>query len=198
MARVGGHRWKIGLAVAAGLAACGGPRFAPGNGPDPVATVRALPPQPLDEVLVAEVAGVSPTDTTVRFAAAEGRTVLLRHSPPDNAIFAIVAVPPDSGASDSVTVTLRSSPGRYGLVIGAEPRLPGGGTITFSYAIHFQAPSTLAGSRYRDARDYARWLGIGRVVDGDRLQFLAFSHPAGDQLRAPLDGPGSYLVAAPR
>ncbi len=93
---------------------------------------------------------------------------------------------------------MQPSPGRYGLVLTASPRLPTGGTITFSYAIHFQAPSTLDTSRYRDARDYARWLGIGRVLDGDRLRFLAFSHPANDMLRAPLDGQGTYLVAAPR
>jgi len=180
------------------IAACGGPRYAPGNGPDPVATVQALPPQPLDRVLILEQAGASPSDTVFRFAAGLGRTILVRHAPPDNAIFAIVAIPPDSGAADSITVTLQPSPGRYGLALTASPRLPSGGTITFSYAVHFQAPSTLDTSRYRDARDYARWLGIGRVLDGDRVRFLAFSHPAADMLRAPLNGQGVYVVAAPR
>ncbi len=180
------------------LAGCGGNQFTQGGGPDPVATVRGLPPQPPDQLLVLDQGGVSPGDTTVRFAAGSGRIILLRHAAPDNAIFAILAVPPDSGATDSITVTLRPSPGRYGLSVAATPRLPDGGMLTFSYAIHFLAPSTLPESRYRDARDYAQWLGIGRQLDDGRVRFLEFIHPGADMLRAPLDGEGLYLVAAPR
>lgn len=148
-------------------------------------------------MLVLEQAGISPTDTVVRFAAASGRRVLLRHAPPDNAVFAVVDLPPDSSASDSITLTLRPTPGRYGLSVVAAPRLPSGGRITFSYAIHFRAPP-LDSSRYRGEVAYAQWLGIGRLTESDRLTFLPSRRPAADMVRAAMDEPGVYLVAAPR
>jgi hypothetical protein len=155
-----------------------------------------MAPQPLAQLLILEQAGISPSDTTVRFAAASGRTVLMRHAPPDNAIFAIVAIAPDSGATDSVTLSLRPVPGRYGLAVQATPRLPGG-TISFSYAVHFRAPS-LEGSRYLGEFQYAQWLGVGRLTAAEVLTFLPFTQPAADMLRAPMTAPGEYLVAAPR
>ena len=180
--------------VAAG---CGGPQFQPGAQPDPTNTLPALPPQPLDQVLILEQAGIAPSDTVVTFGADRGRRVLMRHAPPDNAIFAIVDFPPDSGATDSITVTLRPVPGRYGLVVSASPRLPPRGSATFSYAIHFLAPP-LEGSRYPSEITYSQWLGIGRLTGNDRLTFLPFSRPATDMVRAALTEPGEYLVAAPR
>lgn len=185
------------MALALITAGCGGPQFAPGGQPDPTTTLPALPPQPLDQVLILEQEGISPTDTVVRFDAASGRRVLLRHAPPDNAVFAVVDLPPDSSASDSITLTLRPTPGRYGLAVSAVPRLPSGGSITFSYAIHFRAPS-LDSSRYRGDVGYAQWLGVGRLTDPDRLTFLPYRRPAADMLRAPMAEPGEYLVAAPR
>lgn len=178
---------------------CSKRQFTPGSGPDPVTVVSNLPPQPLDQVLVLEVSGVSPTDTTVRFAARAGRTVLLRHAPPDNAVFAIVSIPPDSAATDEITLTLHPLPGQYGLRVQAAPRLPPDATVAFSYAVHFQAPSTLPGSRYAGTTAYSQWLGIGRLdPDGRELRFLAFTRPAADMVRAPAAQPGEYLVAAPR
>lgn len=177
--------------------ACGGPQFQPGDQPDPTTTLPAMPPQPLDQVLILEQAGISPSDTVVTFDAAAGRRVLLRHAPPDNAIFAIVDIPPDSGATDAITLTLSPVPGRYGLVIAATPRLPPRGSATFSYAIHFLAPS-LDGTRYAGEVAYSQWLGIGRMTAPDRLTFLPFSRPATDMVRASLTEPGEYLVAAPR
>lgn len=179
------------------MVGCGGPQFAPGNQPDPATTLPAMGPQPLAQVVILEQSGISPSDTTVRFAASRGRTVVLRHAPPDNAIFAIVQIPPDGAATDSVTLVLRPTPGRYGLTIGAEPRLPGAGTITFSYAVHFQSPS-LAGSRYRNDVGYSQWLGLGRLTGPDRLTFLPFTRPAADMIRGALGATGEYLVAAPR
>ncbi len=183
--------------VATVLAACGGPQFAPGNQPDPMGTLPGMGPLPLDQVLILEQSGISPSDTMVRFAAARGRTVLMRHAPPDNAIFAVIDIPPDSGATDSITVTIRPVPGRYGVRFAAVPRLPGRATITFSYAVHFLAPP-LDGSRHRSEATYANWLGIGRVTGDDRLAFQPFSRPAADMLRSALPQGGEYLVAAPK
>lgn len=194
----GPHRWKIpAIVLLVAATACGGPQFGPDNQPDPVNALPELPPQPLDQVLILEQSGISPGDTTVRFAAGRGRTVLMRHAPPDNAIFAIVDIPPDSGATDSVTITLRPVPGRYGVRVTATPRLPAGARVTFSYAVHFQAPP-LDNSRYRGEVHYSQWLGVGRLGGTERLRFQPYSRPAADMVRSDLPEVGEYLVAAPR
>jgi hypothetical protein len=149
------------------------------------------------DVLVLEQAGVSPTDTTVTFPAREGRTVVMRHVPPDNAVFAILEMPADSGASGTVTVQLRQVPGQYGLDLQATPRWPAGAALTFSFAIHFQAPDGTA-EHYLSPTLYGAALGIGRVLGDGRLQFLETRRPGGDMVRASAAEPGRYLVAAPR
>jgi hypothetical protein len=156
-----------------------------------------LPPQPLDRVLFLEQAGASPDDTMVTFAANRGRSIAMRHAPPDNAVFAIITVPADPLATDTIVLTLAPMPGRYGLRISAAPRLPAGTDLTFSYAIHFQAPAG-ALDRYATVSRFARAMGIGRVLEGDRFQFLPERHPATDMLATSVDLPGDYVVAAPR
>jgi hypothetical protein len=130
-------------------------------------------------------------------SARDGRTIVLRHAPPDNAIYAIVRVPGDSTASDSVTVTLRVTPGRYGMSVQGAPRLPAGTTLTFSMAIHFQPPSEVPSTVYPTPTRYAAWLGIGRVQPDGGVRYLATTRPGADLLRAVLTGNGEYLVAAP-
>jgi len=159
--------------------------------------LRAGPPLPLSGVLVLEQAGVSPTDTTVTFPAREGRTIVMRHVPPDNAIFAILEVPADSTASGELTVEMRQVPGQYGLDLVGTPRWPEVATLTFSYAVHFQAPEGI-GEHYLSPTLYGAALGIGRVLPDGRLRFLDTRRPAGDMLRATASSAGRYLVAAPR
>lgn len=133
----------------------------------------------------------------VRFAARAGRTVVLRHAPPDNAVFAMLTVPADTTAADSVTLTLRVTPGRYGLQVIGEPRLPAGTVLTFSYAIHFQAPPDVPSLAYPTTTRYADWLGIGQLLDNGGLRYLETARPGGDLLRTVLTGGGQYLIAAP-
>jgi hypothetical protein len=141
--------------------------------------------------------GISPPDTVIRFAARVGRTVVLRHAPPDNAVFAILSVPADSTATDSLTLTLRVTPGRYGLQVLGEPRLPTGSLLTFSMAIHFQAPPEVPSATYPSATRYAAWLGIGLLQADGGLRYHDTSRPGGDLLRTVLGANGEYLVAAP-
>lgn len=159
--------------------------------------LRAGPPLPLAAVLVLEQAGVSPTDTTVTFPARDGRTIVMRHVPPDNAIFAILEVPADSAATGMLTLRLSQVPGQYGLDLVAAPRWPDGATLTFSYAVHFQAPEAAA-AHYLSPALYGAALGVGRLLGEDRLQFLDTRRPAADMVRAPATAAGRYLVAAPR
>lgn len=159
--------------------------------------MAALPPQSPDRVLLANRSGVSPPDTTVRFAAREGRTVVLRHTPPDNAVFVIVQVPPDTSGTDSVTIALSPIPGRYGVTVRAEPRLPRGASLSFSYAIHFLPPDELPTPPYPTPARFADWLAIVRVEDDGAYRFLSSSRPATDVVRAALAQVGEYLVGAP-
>lgn len=191
------HGLKIGLLALAVLTACGGRTRYDQTAPDRGSLLRQGPPLPLADVLILEQAGVSPSDTTVRFAARDGRTIVMRHVPPDNAVFATVTVPPDSGATDQVTMTLSQVPGRYGLRLSAQPRWPAGVTLTYSFAMHFQAPDGID-EHYLGPSLYEAALGIGRVLPDDRFEFLPTRRPAGDMLRATLSEPGQYAAAAPR
>jgi hypothetical protein len=178
------------------LTACGGARSSTGLGGDAV-VLASLPPQPLDRVLLLEQSGASPADTVVSFPASHGRTIVMRHAPPDNAIFALIAIPADSTASDTIRVELTPLPGRYAVRVAASPRLPSGAKLTFSYAIHFRAPEG-ATARYGTVSRYARALGVGRFLDDEQFGFLAESRPATDMLRIELGEPGDFAVAAPR
>src|SRR5690606_29616041 len=102
------HDRKIGTTLALTLAsvACAGNQYGPTDGPSRQALLAGMPTLPLSQILIADRAGLSPSDTAVTFHARQGRTVVMRHTAPDNSIYAILTVPADSSASDSVTVSL--------------------------------------------------------------------------------------------
>jgi hypothetical protein len=183
--------------IACMLSSCAARQFGLDNGPSQAALLAELPPQPPQQLLQPDRSGISPPDTVVRFAGATGRTIVLRHAPPDNAIFAIVTVPSDSTATDSVTISLQVTPGRYGLNVLGEPRLPAGSVLTFSYAIHFQAPPEVPSAAHPTTARYAEWLAIGRLAADGRLQYLPTTRPGRDLLRIVLGENGEYVIAAP-
>ena len=75
------------------LAACTPTRPGPAVGTPPPQVDNSAP-LALGTVWPLERLGPSPVDTSVRFAALAGRTIVVRHPRPDNAIFAIVTFPP--------------------------------------------------------------------------------------------------------
>ncbi len=162
---------------------------------DPIAALKAGPPVALAQVLPLERSGVSPDDTVVTIQRSAGRTVMIRHRAPDNSIFAVVRIPGDSAAGGTTTLTVRSIPGRYGVDVETTSPLPAGTTISFSYAVHFQAPSE-ALTRYGTAVRFEQALAIGRV-EGERFRYLSNDRPAADMLSGPLEMPGRYLIAGP-
>lgn len=172
----------------------------PGGAPAPI---RALPEGtvlPQDRVWLLELAGVAPADTTVRFDAATGRTILLRHGAPDNAIFVIVAIPPGAvtpASGTSAEVTLQPMTGQFGLVLGSPDRFNAGVRVTFSYAIHFQEPSD-AMLKYPSPVRFEQALAPARLLPDGNLSFLAADRPAADMLRFTITGPGSYLLGVPK
>jgi hypothetical protein len=176
-------------------AACGGRAAAGRNAPGPAGATRVVP---LDTAFVLETAGAPPPDTSVTFTAGVSRSIILRHGPPDNLVFAQLDFPPAAFKADSgrpVTVRVHPRPGIYGVDVTTSVSLAGGGSLTFKYARYFSAPAR-ARAVYGSDVLYERALAIGRLQPNGQLGLLPSTRPASDNLRSALPGPGSYLVAA--
>ena len=184
------------------FAACGTPSgIAPGATSAP-APAALFPPMPLTQVFVLEAAGSQPDDTVAAVPRRQGRVIVLRRSAPDFGLFATVdfrAVPDTTLPADRDTarVTLAPTPGLYSLTVTIVGPVPDSATITFSYGTHFVAPN---GARQRYGSDLAfeKQLSVGRVGADGMVEFLPTWRPGSDMVRAPLQGPGRYIVAAPR
>lgn len=189
--------WWSRASTALVIAACRGGQ--PGvEAPTPAPTPRTYP---ADQVYAVEVWGAQASDTMVRFRAARPRTIVLRHGPPDNTVFAEVEIPagalvPPGG--DSVTLAIRPAPGIYGLTLESTASVSTPLQLTFKYPVHFAAPSD---SRTRYATDvlFEQALVIALVEDnGARYQTLRSTRPASDNLQASVSKLGSYQLIAPR
>ncbi|HMV32585.1 MAG TPA: hypothetical protein PKA50_10740 [Gemmatimonadales bacterium] len=148
-----------------------------------------------------EIAGVTPGDTTVTFARGRPRTIILRHGPPDNTVFVEVTFPAEAfagaGAPESITVTVAPAPGVYGLTVTSTLPPAAGARLRFKYPVHFAAP-TAGLARYGSVARFERALVVLVRLEDGTWGVLPSSRPASDNLEAPLRGPGTYLVAAPR
>jgi hypothetical protein len=175
--------------------ACGGRAATAGPKPGPAGVIRVVP---LDAAIVLETAGPPPADTSVTFTAGVFRTIILRHGPPDNLVFAELEFPPKAFAADSgrsVTVGVHPRPGIYGVDVTTSLPLATGASLTFEYARYFSAPARARAAYGTDVL-YERALAIGKLQPGGQIGVLRSTRPASDNLRAALPGPGSYLVAA--
>ncbi len=144
--------------------------------------------------------GPSATDTIVWFNPAKPRTVMLRHAPPDNAVYAIVDVPAGAvapAAGDSASISIAPTPGRYALSISTSGALTGSLVVTFSYATHFQAPSD-ALARYPSPTRFDQAMGAGVLEGADMIRFLPTTRPAADMMQFTVSAPGTYVLAAPK
>jgi hypothetical protein len=151
-----------------------------------------LPPRPLAQVFVLEASGAAPEDTVVSVAPGAARVIVLRRSAPDFGLFARLELRP--GADTAIRsgppteVALQPTPGLYSLTLAFQGAVADSATITFSYGTHFVAP---AGARER--------YGSNLAFEKDGVvTFLPTTRPGSDMVRAPVSGPGRYLVAAPR
>jgi len=154
-----------------------------------------------DAIFPLEVAGVTPGDTTVTFATGRPRTIILRHGPPDNTVFVELAFPAEAftgaGTPESVTVSVAPVPGLYGFTLGTSVAPAAGARVRFKYPVHFAAPA--AGlARYGSVTRFERALVVLVRQEGGDWGVLPSQRPASDNLEAPLPGPGTYLLAAPR
>ena len=186
-----------GLFALALVAGCGGARQT-SERPGAVATERTPPPSRLAAVFVLESGGAAPEDTTVTFAARQGRVIIVRRSPPDNSLFARVTVPADSTkGADSVRLTIRPTPGRYGIDLEVRGGLPRGAQLAMSYAVHFVAPAG-AKARYESDLGFEKALFLAQVTGDSTITYLPTLRPGSDLISAAIPGPGRFVVAAPR
>ncbi|MES2306842.1 MAG: hypothetical protein V4558_15165 [Gemmatimonadota bacterium] len=136
----------------------------------------------------------------MKYSARAGRTIVMRHGAPDNAIFAIIEVPADStrkAPGDSVTLRLSPSAGRYGVELQSSDSLKPGIRLTFSYATHFQEPSE-AIAKYATPALFEQAMAAAHQIGTDQLQFVVTERPAADMLRFTITGTGVWLLAARR
>lgn len=188
----------VGIAVLGLLAACGGPPPVTSTGPVMDTTGSTLGTLPLAGIYQLESTGAPPPDTTVMTPAGLPRTIVLRHAPPDNVVFAEVAF--DSAAfqapaGQQVEIQVTPRPGAYGLTLRTSAPFSAA-SITFAYPVHFFAPAG-ARARYGSDLEVERVLAIARL-EGDVATFLPSVRPATDQLRTVINRGGTYLVAVPR
>jgi hypothetical protein len=187
---------RITLLLGPVLVACGGAK-ASGTSPKDAVTQRL----PLDRLYLLEAAGVPPNDTVATFKVGEARTVVLRHAPPDDGVFAELVFPANmfkaSSPSDSVTVVAAVRPGMYGLDIAMTLLPENPGVIRFKYPVHFRAPVD-AIRKYGSAIAYEHALQIGREEQDGRYALYLSTRRASDNLESILVGPGRYAVGAPR
>lgn len=188
----------LAILAAWGGAACAGRPPASGGPAARDTTGSSLGSMPLAAVYQLESTGAPPPDTTVVTPVGIPRTVVLRHAPPDNVLFATVrfdSLAFQGAARDSVTIHVTPRPGAYGLSVTTSAPFTSA-TITFSYPVHFFAPS---GARQRYGSDLAveRALAIASLAR-DTVTFLPSVRPATDNISAIIPGSGTYLVAVPR
>jgi hypothetical protein len=186
--------WLGGLAGT--LLACGGrsPAAAPAA---PVSTAPRI--LALSRVIVLETAGPPPSDTSVSFLAGNPRTIVLRHGPPENIVFATLTFPAGAFADSgqTVSVEVKPRPGVYGVDVTISLPLRSAAELTFSYARYFSAPAR-GRQLYRSDIAYERALAIGRLLPEGQIELLSSSRPVPDHLSADVTASGSYLVAAPQ
>jgi hypothetical protein len=163
------------------------------------ATISVAAATTLDKVWLIEASGAPVPDTSVTFAARSGRTIVLRHARPDNAIFLILDFPPStdsSRAGDSVHVQVQPVAGKYAFMLATPDRLAPAAQATFSYAIHFRAP-TESSARYPSTAALEQALAPALLGPAGKVQFVGGMRPAADVVRFPVAAAGSYgLVVA--
>ena len=164
----------------------------------------SVAPQPanttLDKVWLLESAGPVVPDTSVTFAAATGRTIVLRHASPDDAMFLVLQFPAAKDsllARDSVQVTIRPTPGKYAFLLTTSDRMASGAQATFSYAMHFRTPGD-AVAKYPTPGRFEEQLVPVAIGADNKVELLVGMRPAVDMLRFTVTAPGWYGLAVTR
>jgi hypothetical protein len=152
----------------------------------------------VDKTWLLEASGPPVHDTTVTFAAAVGRTIVLRHEAPDDAMFLILEFPRDSTRTqDSLHVRVHPTAGKYAFALVTADKLVAGARATFAYAMHFRTPAE-AVAKYPSPGRFEQLLSPAELTPDNKVKFLAGVRPAADMLRFELTAAGSYGLVALR
>jgi hypothetical protein len=157
-------------------------------------------PATLDKVWLLETSGPPVADTAVTFAARTGRTVVMHHAAPDDAIFLELKFAPATDslrARDSIHVSIHPVPGKYAFTLATPDKLTPGTEATFSYAIHFRTPAD-AIAKYPSPERFEQLLYPANLTGDNRVLVLTGTRPGADLLSFPVTAPGTYALAAPR
>lgn len=185
------------LALGVTLAACGG-------GANPAATAGPVVPTGPQEVRnlsrgaadLIEVGGIAPSDTVLVVKKGEGRTLILRHGPPDRAEFLQLDLPATvfaNAGKDSVRVTVAPRPGVYGVDLSADADWGPGAQIAFKYAVHFYPPNG-AVRKYGTLTEVAKRLAVAKRDRNGDLTLYFTTQPGPDIARAFITGAGSWVM----
>ena len=153
----------------------------------------------------------APAPASATFYVSNARTVTrsLIHNDQFNTRFVEVQFPQGAlasldgtplGAEDSVSVTLRSEPGTYGVEITPEGltfSATARPNVTFNY-VRYGDLTVATGTRYATQNEYAAALDVWREVGFDLWTNVGGSGSVGTDLRASIPESGRYLAAAPR
>ena len=134
----------------------------------------------------------------------------LKHSDADGTIFAIFTFTPLSLLSQNgvtladtatVTVTVTPTSGVYGFTLGPASLafdVAGRPTVQVSYLHYVDRTVYDSAGQYADFRGFELALRLWRQRGPDDWVSESDAAPTGATVAAPLDAPGSYLVAAPK
>ncbi|HEY8259027.1 MAG TPA: hypothetical protein VIG08_15330 [Gemmatimonadales bacterium] len=187
--RLGRASWIVVAALA-----CGGRATSPGQGKPEPQPVRVVV---LAQAMLLEASGPPVADTSVSFTTGQPRTIVLRHGPPENLVFAELVFPPTAFADSgrTVQVELKPRPGLYGLDLRVSLPLKGRANLVFKYGRYFLAPAK-ARAIYGGDVAFERALSVGQLLPEGQLALLPSTRPAADNLRAAISAGGTYFVAA--
>jgi hypothetical protein len=189
--RLGRASWVVLAAIA-----CGGRATDPEKAKVGPQTVRSVP---VAQAIVLETSGPPVADTSVTFMSGLPRTIVVRHGPPQNLVFAELIFPPTAFADSgrSVQVALKPRPGLYGMDVRISLPLTTRAVLVFKYPRFFKLPAK-AQSVYGGHVAFEQALAIGQMMPGDQLAMLPSTRPASDNLSTEISAGGTYLVAAAR
>jgi hypothetical protein len=155
---------------------------------------------PLARVILLETSGPPPSDTSVTFTAGKPQSIVLRHGPPENIVFARLVFSADAFAASgqTVKVDVHPRPGVYGIdLTTSHPLREKATSLVFEYARFFSATAR-ARQVYGSDVAFEQALAVGRLLPDAHIELLPPFRPAADNVGAELPSPGSYLLAAPQ
>jgi hypothetical protein len=165
------------------------------------------------ELLVLGLSSSAPAVPGTTFWVTNGTTVVrtLRHADAQNTLYLQISFPAGSlenlngqplGPNDSVQVTVTPLSGGYGFTLspdGLAFASGSGPTVLLSFGRYADATIASGDPTYPTVSDYLDALDIWQEVSVDRWSVAPGSGPAGtDEVRATVDMPGQYRLAARR